>query len=535
MKKTITILLMCATFCSVNLKAQTYFGTDVTVNNLPAYRQSQVKITSAFNGWLFSAAIYTNPSTNDNYYEVRKSVNKGFTWTTLYVTGVFSTTTNVFDDVEIEAVGTDTNNLDIIVARVRHDISPLSYTIVINRVDAQTGNSSQIVNISEGTKPINDIDIATDYLSPSYVSAPYSVGLVYSVTGTSRDSIIYLGSTDGGTTFPHRKNLMTTSSYSRKVAISYGKSLNASNGRYFATWETTDFSARTGHIYASRTTNSPSSGWEVPTNIDSIGNSSTLINRLRNPKITTLNNSSVDSDSGGVSALIVFERDFYGTGVENDILGYVNMDASNVNNKSKWIFTSIANASINHTQPDIVYHDSANAFLLTYYDSAASILNYRSHSFNYFSSSWATIKSQYNDGAAGPNPFPRLAYNPKEKKVATVWASQAGSANAKALFDSDYNLLALSLISEKPKSFEINVYPNPAKDFINVKLDLKQTSQVTMELIDMTGKQIMKNDLGSIGGEQNLKFDFSDLKTGLYIMQLKTDKETVGYKISVEK
>jgi hypothetical protein len=535
MKKTITTLLMCATFCLVNVKAQTYFGPDVTINNVPGYKQSQVKLTSAFNGWLFSAAIYT--SATDNYYEVRKSVDKGFTWTYLYGSSAFSTTSSIFDDIEIEAAGTDTNNLVVSFARVRHDVSPINYTIIIFNIDAQNGSGSTSTTITEGAKPINDIDLATDYLSPSFVSAPYSVGLVYSVTGSSKDSIVYLGSTDGGATYPYRKNIMTTSSYSRKVAISYGKSLSASNGRYFATWETTSFGARTGHVYASRSTASPSTGWEIPKNLDSIGNSTNRINRLRNPKITTLNNSSIDSDSGGVGALIVFERDYDGTGTDNDILGYVNLDASNINNKSNWILTFIANASTNHTQPDLVYHDSANAFLLTYYDSAASILNYESHSFNYFnpSASWTTIKPQYNDGAAGPNPYPRLAYNPQEKKVAAVWASESGGANPKALFDSDYSLLVSSLATEKPKTFEINVFPNPAKDFINVKLDLKQASQVCMELIDMTGKSILKNNYGNISGEQNFRYDFSDLKTGLYIMQLKTDKETVGYKISVEK
>jgi hypothetical protein len=288
-------------------------------------------------------------------------------------------------------------------------------------------------------------------------------------------------------------------------------------------------------VYMSRSASTISGSWVLPKNIDSINNSSIVINRLRNPRIATSYSTGVNTDSGGVCAVVLVDRDFDGTGTDMDVIGFYN---SRSHITDFWHRLDVANSSPNELQSDIVYHDSARAFLTTYYDSSASKLVYLSHDFNFTAANkdiWTVINNQYNDANPGPAPLPRLVYNPKEKKGAAVWNSKNGSSNSKALFDSDYNLIYSSLASEKPKTFEINVYPNPAKDYVKVNVALKQNTQVAMQVIDMTGKIVMVENYGNRGGAQTFQLDFSNLKTGLYVLQVRSGSETASYKISIEK
>jgi hypothetical protein len=532
MKKTITILLMCLTLCSVDLKAQTYFGSDVTIENNANYKQTSVKLSSAFNGWLYSAIQYSNNANDSNGVIIKYSKDKGFTWN--FFEGYKEANSSaIFDDIEIVVAGTDTDNLQLYVTGIRHNISPGNYVLYIDKYNAKNGSYSASPYFLSSTDRFYDLALATDYMYPAIGVTDYSLGLLYSKYSPARDSIVYIASIDGGATIGIRHSVATTFSYFRKVSLSYGKGISGSNGRYFGAWERLALpTARNGNIFCSRSEITVNGNWITPKNLDSL--SAGMIGICRNPRVMT-SSGNIDSDSAGVSEVVVVDRDYDGIGTDYDILGFYNNRA---HFSANWSRFDLNNSVENDMQSDIVFHDSAHTFLVTYYDSTNNKLVYYKHDLNFNtanSSSWTLINAQYNDNATGPNPNPRLIYNPNEKKVAAVWSSKVSSANEKALFDSDYSLLASSLITEKPKSFKINVYPNPAKDFINVNLDLKQASQLTMELIDMTGKIIMKNEYGNRSGAQNFRFDFSDLKKGLYVMQLKTDSETVAYKISVEK
>jgi hypothetical protein len=274
-----------------------------------------------------------------------------------------------------------------------------------------------------------------------------------------------------------------------------------------------------------------SGAWIAPKNLDSL--SSTMIGLCRNPRVMT-SSGLTDNDSAGVSEIVLVERDFQGTGADYDVLGFFNSKAHFAN---FWYRFDVKNNGSYHQHPDAVYHDSARAFLITYYDSTASQLNYERHSFNMSqanASTWTLVKTAYNDVAAGPKPQTRIAYNPKEKKLAAAWISQTGSGNPIALFDSEYNTIYSSLTTPKAKQFETSVFPNPAKDFLNINLNLTNATQIAVELIDMTGKSILKNDYGRLAGEQALRLDFSNLKKGLYVLQIKSNSESVGYKINIE-
>jgi Secretion system C-terminal sorting domain len=535
MKKTITILLMSA-ICLVSKTNAQNFGTDVIVQNQSIYKQIEPKIASAFNGWLYAAYRFTNVSNDSNGIYFKYSKNNGLTWQKID-SYQEANTSSTFDDLEIEVAGTDTNNLSLYILGLRHNINPSQYLFYIDKYNARNGSFlGPVINYNTGNRQIYDVDMATDYQSPAVGANPYSIGLVYSVFSSLKDSVNYLASVDGGTSFTIRQAIANTGFYNRKVSISYGKSSNGSNGRYFVAWEQLpSSSSRNGSIYFSRSANTVSSVFIAPKNLDSL--STSVAGICRNPKIST-SFGLFNNDSANTTAIVTFERDYQGLGNDYDIIGFVNSKASATTSYLSWYRFDILNTGNLEKQPSVAFEDSAKTFNVSVYDSTNGQLQVYKHSFNFTLANldnWDTVRLGYNDVNPGGEPWADIAINPKKKKVAAVWSSQTGSANPKVLFDAEYNTISSSLVTEKPKAFGISIHPNPAKDFINVKLDLKQASQVSMELIDMTGKIIMKNDYGARSGEQNFRFDFSDLKTGIYMMQLKTDKETAGYKISVEK
>ena len=64
----------------------------------------------------------------------------------------------------------------------------------------------------------------------------------------------------------------------------------------------------------------------------------------------------------------------------------------------------------------------------------------------------------------------------------------------------------------------LTVYPNPASDYIDIELDMSESSDVTVRLSDMTGKVVLHKDFGVLfRGKHNLRVDLQNgIPSGLY-------------------
>lgn len=83
---------------------------------------------------------------------------------------------------------------------------------------------------------------------------------------------------------------------------------------------------------------------------------------------------------------------------------------------------------------------------------------------------------------------------------------------------------------------DFSVYPNPARDIANVTLNLKESANVEVAILDMTGKQVSFINFGSVNvGTQILELNTSDLSDGLYFVNLKIGDEMKSTKIAVMK
>jgi hypothetical protein len=69
----------------------------------------------------------------------------------------------------------------------------------------------------------------------------------------------------------------------------------------------------------------------------------------------------------------------------------------------------------------------------------------------------------------------------------------------------------------------INAYPNPFSDITKIQIEMPEPGFVDMELYDISGRLIdFKKQLGLDGGRQTIEYQPGDLKSGLYVLHIKS-------------
>lgn len=94
----------------------------------------------------------------------------------------------------------------------------------------------------------------------------------------------------------------------------------------------------------------------------------------------------------------------------------------------------------------------------------------------------------------------------------------------------------LKAISEENEAAQsIEVFPNPFTGTAVIQFSLEKAQEVAFELYDITGKLVDFIDNGYYGsGENELEYSNSDLKTGLYILSIKTQSKRENIKLMVK-
>ncbi|MFN8278376.1 MAG: M43 family zinc metalloprotease [Chitinophagales bacterium] len=71
----------------------------------------------------------------------------------------------------------------------------------------------------------------------------------------------------------------------------------------------------------------------------------------------------------------------------------------------------------------------------------------------------------------------------------------------------------------------LSVYPNPATDKAIVEISTSSPKEVSMKLVDLTGKEIKTVYEGAIDGDQRINFETGDLASGIYHLQVVSGKD----------
>jgi hypothetical protein len=501
------------------------YGLDVNLYDDPNQDQRQAGLSVAFNGWLY--ACYT---LSDGGFVVVKSTDNGVTWDgweSVIWSGYF------FPKLDIVVTGTTVSDLKVWVAYTCYDLSnTTNWFAGLEDLDGDLNylGYTDLDNISS-SYGIYDIAIASDYRNPGQNCNPFSLGILYSKYGSPSDSVIFYCSTDGGASFGYRNTVSTTSSFFNKVALSYGKGLTQSTGRYFAAWEVKQNNSDwDGNIYTSYTNPFTYSDFTPQENLDSLEGDGGM---ARNPSIST-QFSDVNNSSAGMTEIVLFDVDYFGNGTDFDLVGMYNVNAAS--SSSNWVSFHIDNTSDNTIQSDINFSPTNNNFLVTYFDSTTQKLPTLWENFNMSNpSSWNVSTNGYNDNPGLTVPYPKIEINPALSKTANVWIQDRTNGNGEALFDAQYS--NFDGVKENPKDNAVTlvgVRPNPCNESTSIGFELKQPENVTITLYDIYGKpkQVI-TDKPYNAGKFDVKVDLSELAAGSYYFTFKAGDFVSSGKIIV--
>ncbi|MES2654380.1 MAG: T9SS type A sorting domain-containing protein [Bacteroidota bacterium] len=87
-----------------------------------------------------------------------------------------------------------------------------------------------------------------------------------------------------------------------------------------------------------------------------------------------------------------------------------------------------------------------------------------------------------------------------------------------------YGSTGIDKIENKKTTFKI--YPNPAKEYTNLSLNLKQNNKVSIQVTDITGALVFKQLDNTLltQGIHEFKLETASLVTGIYFIQIITDE-----------
>jgi subtilisin family serine protease len=84
-----------------------------------------------------------------------------------------------------------------------------------------------------------------------------------------------------------------------------------------------------------------------------------------------------------------------------------------------------------------------------------------------------------------------------------------------------YDLLTVSIAENESAVVAAAAYPNPANEFISIPLLLRQATSLSLEVMDATGRMVMRRNFGVRNpGEQLIQAEISGLSAGIYHYRL---------------
>ena len=116
------------------------------------------------------------------------------------------------------------------------------------------------------------------------------------------------------------------------------------------------------------------------------------------------------------------------------------------------------------------------------------------------------------------------------KAIATVTDGSKLTSSSSTI---DVQLVGLNELSNS--NFSVNVFPNPANDLLTINLiNLKNNQDVNLSIFDFKGAFISTTSINVSSNDFKHKLDVSNLKSGVYFMNITTENETIVEKIIIE-
>lgn len=115
-----------------------------------------------------------------------------------------------------------------------------------------------------------------------------------------------------------------------------------------------------------------------------------------------------------------------------------------------------------------------------------------------------------------------------------IYDSKSGSITTRIDAIEVYNTELSAVNKLKFNEDEIVVYPNPAQDQLNIKLINNNAGNLNLTLFDISGKALITKTANSANAF-DYQLDVSSLNSGLYLLRITSEKQTITRKINIER
>lgn len=82
---------------------------------------------------------------------------------------------------------------------------------------------------------------------------------------------------------------------------------------------------------------------------------------------------------------------------------------------------------------------------------------------------------------------------------------------------------------------EVSIFPNPAKDVVNIKVNSNQSANVLVTLYDLLGQAVIQRDFAFKSGQNNTELMLGDLSNGIYLLKMVKDDQVYTHKIIISR
>ncbi len=91
-----------------------------------------------------------------------------------------------------------------------------------------------------------------------------------------------------------------------------------------------------------------------------------------------------------------------------------------------------------------------------------------------------------------------------------------------------FSLTTAGIAGANKNIININVYPNPATDYVSVDLQIENLSQVDVAIYDISGRLVSNQNMGKISGSQKINVNLDNLSSGNYMIRVMFNNEPVS-------
>jgi hypothetical protein len=82
-------------------------------------------------------------------------------------------------------------------------------------------------------------------------------------------------------------------------------------------------------------------------------------------------------------------------------------------------------------------------------------------------------------------------------------------------------MFTTGLSLEEDNIVDVYIYPNPAKDMVGVNFITEMTADITIQLLDVLGNEILvKRYVNLDPGSQESKFEINEIPSGIYLINI---------------